>query len=133
MVGLTPEEGKTRTFRVHTLVLLAFVGPREGSMQAAHFDGDRSNNRLENLRWALPHGNMSDQAHATQESKARAKVASTKDRTSKWYSTPETKRIRKGVEVSLSDEARAKLERLAETQKTSRSAALEKLILEAEE
>ncbi len=52
--------------------------------------------------------------------------------TSKWYATPEANRVRKSIELSLSDEARAKLERLG-ARYGSRSAAVEKLILEAEE
>ena len=36
---------------VHTLVLETFVGPRPDGHDADHIDGDRLNNRLENLRW----------------------------------------------------------------------------------
>jgi len=37
--------------RVHTLVMLAFVGPRPAGMECLHGDGNPSNNRLKNLRW----------------------------------------------------------------------------------
>ncbi len=50
---------------------------------------------------------------------------------SAWYSTPNAKRRRKGVEVTLSDEARAKLKRLARKRGTSMSGVVEALILEA--
>lgn len=53
--------GKPRCFGVHTLVLLAHVGPRPAGMQAAHWDGAGSNNALSNLRWATPTENMADQ------------------------------------------------------------------------
>ncbi len=45
----------------HSLVLTAFVGPRPTRLHhAAHGDSDRSNNRLENLRWATPEENRAD-------------------------------------------------------------------------
>jgi len=43
--------GAKRTFCVHTLILLAFVGPRPVGKQCRHLDGDTTNNRLENLSW----------------------------------------------------------------------------------
>lgn len=48
------------TWRVHALVLLAFVGPRPAGMEACHEDGDRANNRLANLRWDTRSGNRHD-------------------------------------------------------------------------
>ena len=50
---------------------------------------------------------------------------------SPWYSTPKAKRKRKGLEVTLSDEAREKLERLAARRGESMSRVVESLILEA--
>lgn len=51
---------------------------------------------------------------------------------SKWWNTPQGLRKRKHLKLTLSDEARAKLDRLA-IRYGSRSAAVEKLIEEAEE
>jgi hypothetical protein len=45
---------------VHHLVLQAFVGPRPDGHEAAHGDGNRTNNRLVNLRWATPKENAAD-------------------------------------------------------------------------
>jgi len=42
---------KGKTFRVHTLVLNAFIGPCPEGMQCCHWDGNASSNKLENLRW----------------------------------------------------------------------------------
>jgi hypothetical protein len=45
---------------VHHLVLEAFVGPRPAGHEAAHGDGDKTNNALANLRWATPKENAAD-------------------------------------------------------------------------
>lgn len=53
-------------------------------------------------------------------------------KTSPWESTPQGKRKRKKVQITLSDEARAKLDRLAKAP-GMRSAVVEGLIMEAKE
>lgn len=51
---------------VHVLVAAAFIGPRPTGMQVAHGDGNGSNNRVGNLRYATPTGNSLDRnAHGT--------------------------------------------------------------------
>lgn len=51
---------------VHHLVLEAWVGPRPQGKEAAHEDGDPSNNRLSNLRWATKAENEADKTrHGT--------------------------------------------------------------------
>jgi hypothetical protein len=45
---------------VHHLVLLAFVGPRPANMVCRHMDGDKSNNRLDNLTWGTYAENEND-------------------------------------------------------------------------
>jgi hypothetical protein len=53
---------------------------------------------------------------------------------SKWRSVPRAERGRKGVEIMLGEEARAKLERLVQKHELrTKSAVVEDLILEAEE
>lgn len=56
------DNGARQWVPVHTLMLLTFVGPRPSSRHhGAHFpDRDKTNNRVENLRWALPEENESD-------------------------------------------------------------------------
>lgn len=62
--------GKRKTFCVHTIVLLAFVGPKPAGMECCHADGNKSNNRLDNLRWDTPKSNRRDAlVHGTQPSK----------------------------------------------------------------
>ena len=69
-VSVSPKNsltGKTMGHRLHRLVLEAFVGPCPPGMEACHVpDGDRSNNRLENLSWSTHVVNVSDKvAHGT--------------------------------------------------------------------
>lgn len=67
-VKLICDDGVRRWIKVHVLVLMLFVGPRPSSrhMGAHAPDRSRRNNRLENLRWALPEENEADKAaHGT--------------------------------------------------------------------
>lgn len=60
-LGLTIKRNDKRLYRtVHTLVLLAFVGPRPLGRQARHLDGDCHNNVLSNLAWGSPQENTDD-------------------------------------------------------------------------
>jgi hypothetical protein len=55
------DRGRKKSAYVHRLVLEAFVGPAPRSdMQAAHWNGDKSDNTLGNLRWATPAENARD-------------------------------------------------------------------------
>lgn len=50
-----------RMFKVHHLVLEAFVGPCPKGMEACHFpDRDKTNNRADNLSWGSHKKNMED-------------------------------------------------------------------------
>lgn len=53
-------EGKKITRHIHVLVCAAFYGPRPHRMEAAHWDGNRANNRAKNLRWATSSENELD-------------------------------------------------------------------------
>lgn len=52
--------GASRKACVHTLVLLAFVGPRPDGMECCHWNGDPTDNRLQNLRWDTSSNNKKD-------------------------------------------------------------------------
>ena len=54
-------DGKnSKNYYGHTLILLAFIGPRPEGMVACHHDGNRSNNWLVNLRYATRADNEQD-------------------------------------------------------------------------
>ena len=67
-VNLSRLGSKPRKFSVQSLILEAFVGPRPSpSHQAAHINGNKLDNRLENLMWATPKENSSHKKlHGTQ-------------------------------------------------------------------
>ena len=68
VVSLYDAFGRRRLWRLHRAVLIAFTGgPPDGTHTlACHNDGDRTNNRLSNLRWGSPLDNSNDAAmHGT--------------------------------------------------------------------
>jgi hypothetical protein len=70
------DHGTTSTVYVHRLILLTFVGPCPEGMEVCHIDGNRSNNRLSNLRYDTRTGNHSDKRnHGTQPMGSRVWIA----------------------------------------------------------
>jgi hypothetical protein len=64
--------GKGKAQFVHSLVLLAFVGPRPEGMECCHNNGDQLDNRLANLRWGTHGENVLDQErHGTNSKRNR--------------------------------------------------------------
>jgi hypothetical protein len=57
---LAAADGCRSNVRVHTLVLNAFVGPRQSGHCCRHSDGDRLNNALLNLAWGTYSENEAD-------------------------------------------------------------------------
>lgn len=67
-------DGRKRAIAVHTLVLLAFVGPRPEGMECRHLDGDPTNNRPTNLAWGTHTENNRDRVrHGTHHNAAKMK------------------------------------------------------------
>ena len=75
-VNLFPTKDRSKMESIHVLVLQAFVGPRPAGFHGCHGDGDKSNNRLSNLRWATVKDNIADQKrHGTFVSGVRSGMA----------------------------------------------------------
>lgn len=62
IINFTLEDGSKRTYRVHRLVLMAFK-PIENmeNLEVNHIDGNKRNNKLENLEWC---NSSENQKHA---------------------------------------------------------------------
>ena len=52
--------GSRKTFRIHVLVMRAFVGECPEGLQVCHRDGNSYNNCLRNLRYGTPKSNHAD-------------------------------------------------------------------------
>lgn len=59
-VGLTSADGKLRNYFAHCLVALTFIGERPAGMDVCHWDGNSTNNQLDNLRYDTRVGNAAD-------------------------------------------------------------------------
>src|SRR5215468_1964479 len=59
-VHLRVPSGRSRTVKVHHLILKAFVGPRPAGCECRHLDGNPANNRVSNLCWGTPKENAQD-------------------------------------------------------------------------
>jgi hypothetical protein len=53
-------DGRNNTRRIHSLVALAFLGPRPPGLEVCHGDGDCANNHLSNLRYGTKSSNVLD-------------------------------------------------------------------------
>lgn len=76
MVGLRVGGESVREY-VHRLVLLTFVGPCPPGMEARHIlRNDRTDNRLDNLRWGTPLENAADcERHGTRRKGSQCHTA----------------------------------------------------------
>ena len=62
------QNSREKRFRVHRLVLSAFVGPCPQGMETCHNDGNASNNHVSNLRWDTHISNCQDRKRHGRES-----------------------------------------------------------------
>jgi hypothetical protein len=67
MMVCLAEKNKRKQIKVHVLMLEVFKGPRPEGYHGCHNDGDKTNNKLLNLRWDTPKNNAKDKIkHGTQ-------------------------------------------------------------------
>lgn len=63
-VGLRDGIGKwAKTHRLHRVVAIAFLGPVPSGYEVNHLDGDKGNNRLENIEYCTPSANHLHRCH----------------------------------------------------------------------
>lgn len=62
-VCLSGPQGAQKSFKVHHLVLEAFIGPRPDGYDGCHNDGNPGNNHLPNLRWDTKGSNAQDRLY----------------------------------------------------------------------
>ena len=53
------------SFKVHRIIAEVFFRPGELGEQVDHIDRDRSNNKVENLRWVTPFKNAQNKAYSS--------------------------------------------------------------------
>ena len=53
-------DGRRESIMLHYMVLVAFHGPRPDGFVSRHLDGDKDNNRPDNLAWGTPSQNQQD-------------------------------------------------------------------------
>lgn len=94
--------GKNKSFRVHWLVLLAFVGPCPDGFHRLHNDGDRANNALSNLRYGSRSDNVRDMFTHGQRRLNEAQVSSIRAAKARGFARGERKALAAKFGVSLS-------------------------------
>lgn len=86
--------GKNRVTRVHHIILESFVGPRIGNLEGCHSDGNRTNNRVDNLRWDTVKANHIDSVnHGTHHAPPPNKAHGEKNGSSR-FTESDIRRIR---------------------------------------
>lgn len=99
-ISLSHENVKV-TKTVHRLVCMAFHGePKADSMQVRHLDGNRENNRPENLQWGTQEENWSDR-------RAHGRAMDGERHHSAKFSDKERESIRWAVRVGLCSQRHA--------------------------
>lgn len=90
--------GVKTSYKVHRLVLAAFVGPCPEGMEACHANGVRDDNRVENLRWDTRSANTLDKVgHGTHPYATRTHCSAGHEYTPENTYTPPNKHERQCI------------------------------------
>ena len=87
-VGLSSSEtGKVKTHLVHRLVALTFFGPPPSAdhSDVRHLNGQKTDNRLENLAWGTRSENMLDVVKHRAQKKEQADTVDKQEKETTWY------------------------------------------------
>lgn len=87
------KDGKSKKYFVHRLVAMAFMPTGNDSLQIDHIDGNKQNNRLDNLRWCTAKENSNFPLAFTARSRAKKKTWSDPAFKDKMRSTSCCKRV----------------------------------------
>lgn len=77
LIVILSKNNKPRTWGVHQLVLLTFVGPCPEGLEACHNNNIGSDNRLSNLRYDTHQSNMLESAQQNRDKIARGEKINT--------------------------------------------------------
>lgn len=95
------KDGIQKSYRVHRLVANAFLKKKSGCNQVDHIDGNKDNNRAENLRWVSQAENMNNPVtKAASKRVCRIRCVSTKGDFIKDY--PSLTRASEALGIPLS-------------------------------
>lgn len=107
-----PNSSRTLTrFRVHNIVWIAFNGPIPKGLEIDHENGNKSDNRLSNLRLATHSQNLMNRSGPTSKSKTRVLGVYFNRFHRKWHAQIEKdqKRNHLGYFANLEDAKRARI------------------------
>ena len=96
------------TFQVHRLVAMAFLPDWNENLQVDHVNGERSDNRLSNLRMVTPRENQMAFRRKHEGASSKFRGVSWHKRTQEWYASIKTDGNRQNLGCFTSEEDAAK-------------------------